>query len=482
MHEDLARRSIHSVKWNGIGNFFQIIVGFVQLVVLARLLPIESFGVYSGAVAVTTLLGGISVFGLAEAFKFRCEETIDIEQTAAVHFTLQLVITLIWTVLMVAGGFLFIKSNADGYLLVFIVLTLSKAAANFANTPKVILSRSVQFKQLAIVDITTVSFTLLISVVLALLNQPLWALMTTHIVGFLIDFLILYFLKPVWKPKLLWIKSTVKYFLNFGSKQLVSRFLSDALDHIDDIWTKAFLGTLSMGFYSKAYSFALYPSKVISTPISTVAESTYAEVAGVRNKLSEAFHRTNSFLIRSGFFLVGGFMVIAPEFIRIFIGERWMPMMLTFRLMLPFTLFDPMKKSMANLFVAVGKPEINVRIRMIQIAVLLAGLLGLSKIWGIEGVALSVDLMMVVGIVLILYHAKTYVDFSLRSFFSFPAIALILGLGACLAFEHWFGGSFSDLPEAVLKFSIFAVIYICIMVVFDRKEINSVLNVLRKYL
>ena len=141
MHEDLARRSIHSVKWNGIGNFFQIIVGFIQLVVLARLLPIESFGVYSGAVAVTTLLGGISVFGLAEAFKFRCKETIDIEQTAAVHFTLQLVITLIWTVLMVAGGFLFIKSNADGYLLVFIVLTLSKAAANFANTPKVILSQ-----------------------------------------------------------------------------------------------------------------------------------------------------------------------------------------------------------------------------------------------------------------------------------------------------------------------------------------------------
>ena len=120
--------------------------------------------------------------------------------------------------------------------------------------------------------------------------------MTTHIVGFLIDFLILYFLKPVWKPKLLWIKSTVKYFLNFGSKQLLSRFLADALDHIDDIWTKAFLGTLSMGFYSKAYSFALYPSKVISTPISTVAESTYAEVASVRNKLSEVISSHKLFL------------------------------------------------------------------------------------------------------------------------------------------------------------------------------------------
>ncbi len=482
MHEDLARRSIHSIKWNGIGNFFQMIVGFIQLVVLARLLPIESFGIYSGALALTTLLGGISVFGLGEALKYRCPETEDIEQTAAVHFTLQLVITLVWTVIMVAGGLIFIKSNNDGYLLVFLVLILSKAAANFASTPKAILMRSVQFKQLAIVDITTVICTLIISVVLAFMNQPLWALLTTHIVGFLVDFLILYILKPVWKPRLLWVKSTVKYFLNFGSKQLLSRLLSDSLDHIDDIWTKLYLGTVPMGFYSKAYSFALYPSKILSTPISAVAESTYAEVAGKRAKLSEAFHRTNSFLIRSGFFLVGAFMVIAPEFIRILIGERWMPMMLTFRLMLPFTLFDPMKKSMSNLFIAVGKPEINIKIRTIQMAILIAGLIGLGKNWGIEGVALAVDMMMVIGIILILHRAKSYVDYSLKSFFVFPSLALFLGLGLCFAYEQFFGKFIADLPEAIIKFLIFAIIYICVLILFDRKEIFSVFSLFKKYL
>jgi len=95
---------------------------------------------------------------------------------------------------------------------------------------------------------------------------------------------------------------------------------------------------------------------------------------------------------------------------------------------------------------------------------------------------LSVDLMMVIGIVLILQHAKSYVDFSLKSFFGFPSIALILGLGFCFAFELRFSLLFADLPEAILKFSIFSVIYICIMIFFDRKEINSVLNVLKKYL
>ena len=482
MNENLASRSIHSVKWNAISNVFQIIVGFIQTVIMARLLPIATFGVYASAVAVTTLLSALSVFGIGDAFRYRCAETEDIEKAAAVHFTLQIVINLIWTALMLLGGFLIIKSDDSGYLLAFIVLTLCRTIVNFANTPKNILSRLVQFKQLAIVDIITVVFTLFFSVILALLNQPLWALMTTNIVGFLVDIIVLYVLKPVWKPRLLWIGSTVKYYLAFGSKQVLSRFLSDALDNTDDIWTKAFLGSVPMGFYSKAYSFALYPSKIISTPISTVAISTFAEVAGEREKLSEAFHRTNAFLIRSGFFLVGILMVIAPEFIRIFIGDRWMPMMLTFRLMLPFTLFDPMKKSMANLFVAVGKPEITVKIRVIQLVVMSAGLFTFGNLWGIAGVAAAVDLMMVVGIAMILHRAKAYVDYSLKKFFGFPSTGLLLGIAACFTFEYWFGGLFTDIPEGLIKILIFSVLYLSILLLFDRKEIASVIKMAKKYL
>jgi lipopolysaccharide exporter len=481
-HENLARRSVHSVKWNVISNVLQIIISFIQTVLLARLLPIETFGVYSGAIAVTTVLGGISNFGLGGAFLYRCQETEDLEQTAAVHFTLQIVINLIWTVLMIAGGFLFIRSNADGYLQAFMVLTLCKTAANFANTPRFILSRSVKFKRIAVINITTVFLTLIVSLILAKLNQPLWALMATNIVGFLTDYALLYLWKPVWKPRLLWIGSTVKYFLDFGSKQVVSRFLSDALDKTDDIWTKTFLGSIPMGFYSKAYSFALYPAKIISDPVSTVSTSTYAEIAGVREKLSDAFHRTNAFLIRSGFFLVGILIVIAPEFIRIFIGERWMPMMPTFRLMLPFTLFDPMKQTMDNLFVAVGRPEINMKIRIVQLSVMVAGLFIFGNLWGISGVALAVDIMMVVGIVMILHRATAFVDFSLKKFFIFPSIGLILGSIAAFIFENRFIGQFSDIVSGLIKIILFTVLYFGILLLFDWKEIVLVIKMAEKYL
>jgi O-antigen/teichoic acid export membrane protein len=482
MHSNLAQRSVTSVKWNAISNVFQIIFGFLQTVILARLLPIETFGVFSGAAALTTLLGGVSNFGLGSAFTYRCRETEDIEQAAAVHFSLQALINVIWVVFMLLGGFLFIRSRADGYFLAYIVLTLSKFAVNFANTPKNILSRQVQYKRIALINIVTVFTTLLISIILALLKQPLWALMTTHIVGFLVDYIFLYLWKPVWKPRFLWIRSTIKYYLNFGSKQVLSRFLSDALDHTDDIWTKTYLGSLAMGFYSKAYAFALYPNKIISEPIGNVTTSTYAEIAGVREKLSEAFHRTNAFLIRSGFLLVGLLVVVAPEFIRIIIGERWMPMMMTFRLMLPFTLFDPMKKSMANLFIAVGKPEVTVKIRLVQLIVMVAGLFTLGRIFEIEGVAVAVDLMMLVGVFLILKRAKEYVDFSLRKLFLFPLIGLALGMAIVLYFEFAFNQLHSDVVTGLIKIGLFSIAYFGILLLFDLKEIKSVLYIATKYL
>ena len=46
MSNDLARRSVSSVGWNVAGSMSGMAVLFVRSVLLARLLPVETFGVY----------------------------------------------------------------------------------------------------------------------------------------------------------------------------------------------------------------------------------------------------------------------------------------------------------------------------------------------------------------------------------------------------------------------------------------------------
>ena len=89
------------------GNVAQISVGFARSVLLARLLSVETFGIYGWAQAITTVSTVFSLFGFREAFIHRGPETQDEDHAAAVQFTLQFALTLIWaTVLVLVSLFL----------------------------------------------------------------------------------------------------------------------------------------------------------------------------------------------------------------------------------------------------------------------------------------------------------------------------------------------------------------------------------------
>lgn len=473
---------MNSVKWTALSSIFQNFLGFAKNLILVRLLPVESFGVYAGAASFVIIAYTVATFGMNRAFIHRCEETDDIEQTSAVHFTLQLIMNIMWTIIMITGGLLFINRSEPGLLTSFLVLVISYTFVNLALTPDLYLQRQVQLKRVAILGIVNVIISFVLSVVLAKLNQPVWALLSTNIVTALMHITIFYIWKPVWKPRLVWSIPGFKYFLRFGSKEVTASLLLNSLDHIDDIWAKIFLGSKPLGYYSRAYSFAQFPSNFLANPILQVAVNSYAELKGNRKGLSEAFFETNSILIRTGFYAVGALTLIAPEFIRIVMGEKWIPMLLTFRLLLPFTMFDPLKKIMGSLFSVVGKPGVMVKIRAIQLAILIVLLFGLGKPFGIEGIALAVDIMMITGIVMILICIRSFVDFSIKQLFLNPFIGLILGVVTGFVMDPVFGILGNVWVTGISKLFLYTLIYGLILWILEKEQVIHFIRIGLKYL
>lgn len=482
MNTDLKKRSVDSLKWTVVSSLLRNLLGFTQNIIMVRLLPVESFGVYAGAASIVIIASSVATFGLGSAFIHRCEETEDIERTSEIHFTLQLILNVIWTALMLAGGFLFLDRTEPGFFITYVVLTLTFTFYFLTLTPNLYLQRQVKFKRFAILGILDVIITFLITVTLAVLKQPVWALLTPSLVNTIMHFIVFYVWKPVWRPKLAWSISGFRYYLGFGSKQVLAGWLLTALDKGDELWAKIYLGSKPLGFYSRAYSFAQFPSNLLAHPIKQVAQNTYAELKGDRKGLSEAFHETNSIIIRAGFFVVGILVLIAPEFIRIVMGETWMPMLTTFRLMLPFTMFDPLKQTMASLFTAVGKPGKIVKIRALQLLVMVVLLFVLGIPYGIEGIALAVDLMLIVGIVLILMNVRSFVDVSIKQLFLFPAIGLFLGIGLSLLISLLPGVSDNDWLSGLTKVFTFTAAYGLLIWRFEHKQLVHLLQIAKKYM
>jgi O-antigen/teichoic acid export membrane protein len=398
----LAHRSVTSVTWNVAASLIAVGVLFVRSVLLARLVPVYVFGIYALAGSIVGLTVIVPNFGMGGAFLHRAPETADEQQAACVHFTLKLMFTVVWASLLVLGAFLFTSGETRTALL---LLTATTAGIELAQTPRLILTRRVVHRRLALMQILKVVLTTLVAVGLAWRGEALWALLAANVVSLALTIVALYVWRPVWRPRMVWSPAVMRYFLRFGSRNFPAVALMRALDRIDDLWTGLFLGKTPLGYYSRAYTFATYPRKVLAAPVNMVAGGTYAELKGDRKRLSRAFFRTNAFMVRSGFFLAGLLALIAPEFIGLLLGAKWLPMLDAFRLMLVYTMLDPMKITVGNLFIAVGKPGHVARARAVQLAVLVGGLFLLGLPLGITGVALAADGMLVVGMAILLWQA-----------------------------------------------------------------------------
>ena len=78
--------------------------------------------------------------------------------------------------------------------------------------------------------------------------------------------------------------------------------------------------------------------------------------------------------------------LIAPELILILIGDKWLPMVDSLRILLVAFVFESVGKTFSQLLLAMGFPGLLVKIRLVQLAVLSAGILAFGQ-YGLIGIA-----------------------------------------------------------------------------------------------
>ena len=482
MKMNLAQRAVAAVSWNLGTNLLKVFILLARAILLARLLPVATFGVYALATAIVTLSGILPQWGMGSAFLHRAPQTSDEGHAAAVHFTLRLILTVVWLAALLALSLWL----AEGALrLALMVLALVFAGLYLVDTPKAILVRRVQHRRLALLDLLTAVATTVVAGALAARGYGLWALLATDIVTLALAVVAFYLWRPVWRPRLMWAGGTVRYYLRFGRRAMTESALSEALDNLDDLWIGAYLGPAALGLYSRAYTFATYPRRLLAMPVNAVAGGAYAELKGDRPGLSRAFFSSNALLVRSGFLLGGLLVLVAPEFTRLALGERWLPMVPAFRLMAVFTLLDPIRVTVSSLFIAVGRPEQVVRTRWVQLVAMVVGLFALGSRWDITGVALVVDGVLLIGLGWLLARARAHVDFSARRLFGAPLLALLAGATAGLG-AVWLlcragpGVCGNDWLSGAAKGVAFAAVFAGMLLAFEGSTLREMMASIRK--
>jgi O-antigen/teichoic acid export membrane protein len=141
-----------------------------------------------------------------------------------------------------------------------------------------------------------------------------------------------------------------------------------------------------------------------------------------------------------------------------------------------------MKQTIGSLFNAVGQPMTVVKVRTFQLVVMIAGMYLIGKRMGIAGVALAVDLMLVLGIVIALILARKYVDYSLKDMFLWPTLAVGAGMAIALGVRSLLPEISSQVLSAAVDFVLFTIGYGAVLLLFDRQNTSDLIFLLDKYL
>ena len=387
--ETLSQKVVKGGFWV----FFLRIVnrGFslVRLVILARILSPNDFGLMGIALLTMSTLETFSQTGFQQAL-IQKKEDIESYLNSA------------WTVLILRGFILFI-----------ILYFIAPYAAIFFNTPEAkpiirVIGFSILFQAFTNIGITyfkkelefnkefiyqfagtLADFIVAVSAVLILRN--VWALVFGLLAGNIARCFVSYLIHP-YRPHLSKDLGRAKELFGFGKWIMGSSIIIFLITQGDDIFVGKILGTTALGFYQLAYRISNMPATEITHVISQVTFPAYSKLQDNIPKLREAYLKVLQVTAFLSFPIAGLIFVLAPDFTKIFLGEKWMPMVPVMMVLVLWGTIRSIGVHHGSVLQAVGRPDILTKLNIIKLAILVILIYPLSIKWGITGTSLAVTI------------------------------------------------------------------------------------------
>ena len=140
---------------------------------------------------------------------------------------------------------------------------LSFLLGGLANIHAALLNRSMIFKKISLIDISSSVVGLVVVVTLACLHAGVWSLVAGTLTSSVISS-ILFWATSEWQPSFLFSWMEVRSVMNFGLNLSAFNLFNYFARNSDNAIVGRYLGSASLGFYQLAYNIMLFPVQGIA--------------------------------------------------------------------------------------------------------------------------------------------------------------------------------------------------------------------------
>jgi O-antigen/teichoic acid export membrane protein len=295
-----------------------------------------------------------------------------------------------------------------------------------SNIGTVYFAKNIEFHKQFIQQIAGTVVWAIVTIILAFMYKNVWALVLGRLSGGLTRCIISYLIHP-YRPKLSFDFSKVKKLWKFGKYIFVSKILVYLCHHGDDILLGKVLGVTALGYYQQAFKMGNIVTNEIGNKIATVSFATYSKLQDNLGKIRGGFFKSLQVSSLIVFPITGGIIILAPEFIRLILGQKWMPMLSAMQIL---SIAGAMKCLQAgSVFMALGRPDVSAKRTMVRFIIIAATIYPLTVKFGIAGTSFCVLLPAFVLVPVIFYQLKKLIDIKISKivkYLFFPTLATLI--------------------------------------------------------
>jgi O-antigen/teichoic acid export membrane protein len=380
---------VHAGFWAFALRIVSRLFGLARTIVLARLLAPNDFGLYGIALLSLSALETFSQTGFDQALIQKKEDTKPYLDTA---WTVQVIRGFVLAIILVLGaplvGSFFGEPRA---VLLVRVLGTAVLLKSLGNIGIVYFKKELAFHKQFIYEFSGTFVNLAVAIPAAFILRSVWALVFGLLAGNFVRMVVSYFIHS-YRPRLGLDKHQFKELFVFGKWVLGSSAIIFLITQGDDAFVGKALGATALGFYQLAYRLSNISATEVTHVISQITFPVYSKLQGNMESLLRTYNRVlrvTSFLALP---IAGCTVVLASEFTRMLLGEKWMPMVPAVQVLCIFGVTRAINGTFGAFFHGIGMPRVITRIAAMQLLLMAAMIYPLTTNIGITGTAIAVTL------------------------------------------------------------------------------------------
>ena len=404
--EGLYQRTVRSGAWVFALRISDQGFSLIRLIILARVLAPHDFGLMGVAMLAMATLSTFTATGFDAALIQKKEKTEDYLNAA---WTVSVLRGLVLAgVLFFAAPYVAIFFDVPEAVTIVRVIGISVLLGGFANIGVVYFQKELEFGKQFFYQLSGTLADFVVAVSAALILRSVWALVFGLLASSIVRLIVSYLIHP-YRPRFSLDLGKASELFAFGKWILGSTITEFFARQGDDVFLGKVLGVTTLGFYQMAFRFGNMPSAEIGL-VARVTFPLYSKLQDNISLLKDTYLRILRLVAFVAMPLAAGLFMLSPYFTHIFLGDKWMPIVLVLRIFAISAMIEVMAGTSMALFRGVGKPNMAFKMMLAKVIAMAVIIYPLTMLWGMPGTALSVLISTCVPIPLWLFYAKEVIS------------------------------------------------------------------------